>query len=318
MDFQKKDSFPVDLVYTWVNGNDPVWVKKRNALSGGDSDNSGKDCIGRYADNEELRYSLRSVEMYAPWIRKIFIITDNQIPLWLDTSNPMIRIVDHREILPADALPTFNSTVIEHALHNIPDLSEHFLYANDDMFFGREMAIEDFFLSDGTPIIRLSRRPFRKFTLFLKEKIGGKKLSNYNITIHNTAKLVCSKYGRYIGHKTHHNIDAYRKSDYAHAFEVFKKEITGTFSHHKREDTDIQRNLYSYLPIIEKRGKVKFISHKESFRCHIDNERNFRKLEKLNPIFFCLNDSEFAGEEDRRRVKKFLENRFPEKSKFEK
>jgi len=97
----------IDLVYLWVNGNDPEWQAKHNAFVGKTAETSPIDCKGRYADNDELRYSLRSVEMYAPWIRKIFIVTDNQVPEWLDTSNPQIRIVDHVEIMPEECLPCF-------------------------------------------------------------------------------------------------------------------------------------------------------------------------------------------------------------------
>lgn len=312
------NKFPVDLVYLWVNGNDPVWKKKRETFTGGISKSDGKDCEGRYVDNEELKFSLRSAELYAPWIRNIFIVTDNQVPQWLDTSDPRVKIIDHKEILPPEALPTFNSTVIEHVLHKIPGLAEHFLYANDDMFFGRSVVPEDFFTVEGLPIVRFNRRPFRKFSLWVKEKILGKPLSNYNITIRKSARMVEKKYGKYIGHKTHHNIDAFRKSDYGHTYDVFKDEIEKTFSHHLRSDEDVQRNLYSYVPVVERRAVVKFVEEKESFRCHIDNDRNLKRLMSSNPLLFCLNDSEYAREDHRRNVRIFLESRFPEKSRFEK
>ena len=308
----------VDLVYLWVNGNDPEWRKKKNSILPAVKENTGKNCEGRFADNQELRYSLRSAALYAPWIRRIYIVTDNQVPEWLDLSNPKIRIVDHTEILPPEALPTFNSRIIEHHLHRIPGLAEHFLYANDDMFFNRAVSPEDFFMPSGEPIVRFNRRPLRKLSLWIKEKVLGKKTSNYNLAIQNTARMVEKKYGKYIGHKTHHNIDAYRKSDYRHAYEVFEEEIKATLSHRIRNDNDVQRNIFSYVPILEKRAKVGFVNQKESFRCHIDNERNFRKLEKTTPMLFCLNDSEYANDEHRRRVKPFLDKRFPEKSEFEK
>lgn len=126
----------IDLVYLWVNGNDPKWQAKRDACIGRPS-GSQAHCKGRYADSGELKYSLRSAEKYAPWIRRIFIVTDNQIPEWLNTDNPKVQIVDHTEIMPAECLPCFNSAVIEMFLCNIPGLSEHFLYANDDTYFGK-------------------------------------------------------------------------------------------------------------------------------------------------------------------------------------
>ena len=116
----------IDLVYFWVNGNDPKWIAKRQAFLADYTENE-ESCKGRYFDNEELKYSLRSIEKYAPWIRRIFIVTDNQVPTWLNTSHSKIQIVDHSEIIPHEYLPCFNSRVIEHHMHKIPGLAEHFL-----------------------------------------------------------------------------------------------------------------------------------------------------------------------------------------------
>lgn len=315
---KKLDNKNIDLVYLWVNSNDPKWLAKKRQLTGDETLDSGKDCIGRYVDNDELRHSLRSVEKYAPWIRKIFIVTDDQVPEWLDIKNPKIQIVDHSEILPQEALPTFNSVIIEHRLYLIPDLSEYFLYANDDMFLNRPVVPEDFFSKDGKPIVRMSRRLFRKFWIKHRERSHKHPLDNYNLTIHRAASLVESKLGRYISHKPHHNIDAYRKSDYAATYKLFEEEIKSTFKNHLRDDSDIQRSVYSFTPIIQGRSKLKFVGEKTSFRCHIEKPHYFTRLEKKNPMFFCLNDSQDARDEDRRRVADFLERKFPDKSQFEK
>lgn len=309
----------IDLVYLWVNGNDPAWRAKRDATIGATETKSMVNCEGRYADNNELMYSLRSAEMYAPWIGRIFIVTDNQTPEWLDTSNPRITVVDHRNFIPEKYLPTFNSVVIEHFLHRIPGLSEHFLYANDDMFFNREVSPSDFFAPDGLPIARLNRRPLRKLTLWLKEKVLGKKLSNYNRTIQTAARLVEEKYGRYFGAKTHHNIDAYCRSDYRHAREeVFADAIEPTMVNRKRGDNDVQRNIYSYTAIAEHRAHLQYVSQKTSFRLHIDNPRHYAKLERYNPMLFCMNDSQYATDAHRALVGEYLRKRFPAKSPFEK
>lgn len=308
----------IDIVYLWVDGNDPQWLAKHNACIGKTEDKSAVNCKGRYSDNDELKYSLRSVDMYAPWIRKIFIVTDNQVPKWLDTSNPKIRIVDHKEILPEVSLPCFNSRLIEHFLYKIPGLSEHFLYANDDMFINRPVTPATFFAADGLPIIRFNRRPFRKFTLWFKEKVQGKALSNYVQAIRNSAELVEKRYGIYYGGKTHHNIDAYLKSDYRHVGDVFRNEIGAMLTHHVRSADDVQRNIYSYVALAEKRAHLHYVTRKTSFRLHIQNESHYGKLEKYNPILFCMNDSQYAKDEDRERAKAYLDRRFPEKSQFEK
>ncbi len=308
----------IDLVYLWVNGNDPQWLAKRNACIGKTEEKSAVNCDGRYADNDELKYSLRSIEKYAPWIRRIFIVTDNQVPVWLDTANPKVRIVDHKEIMPDVCLPCFNSAVIEHFLYRIPGLAEHFIYANDDMFINKPVTPETFFGKDGLPIVRFNRRPFRKWTLLFKEKVQGKRLSNYVQTIRNSAELVEKKYGKYYGGKTHHNIDAYLRSDYEHAAKVFEDEIRTTLPNHVRSENDIQRNIYSYVALAEKRAHLHYVTQRTSFRLHIQNESHYGKLERYNPILFCMNDSQYAKDCDRKRAAAFLDKRFPEKSQYEK
>lgn len=308
----------IDLVYLWVNGNDPKWLAKHNACIGKTEEKSAVNCDGRYADNDELKYSLRSIEKYAPWIHRIFIVTDEQTPIWLDTSNPKVRIVDHKEIMPAICLPCFNATVIEHFLWKIPGLSEHFLFANDDMFINKPVSPNTFFAEDGLPIIRFNRRPFRKLTLWFKEKVLGKPLNNYLQIIRNAAELVEKKYGTYYGGKTHHNIDAYLKSDCEHVEQVFKAEIEATLANHVRSANDIQRNIYAYVALAEKRAHLHYVTRKTSFRLHIQNESHYAKLERYNPLLFCMNDSQYAKDSDRKRVTAFLNRRFPEKSQFEK
>lgn len=308
----------IDLVYLWVDGSDPLWQTKRNKLIGKTEENSSTNCEGRYANNDELKYSLRSIEMYAPWIRNIFIVTDNQVPEWLNTSNTKIKIIDHKEIMPPQSIPCFNSSVIEHFICRIPDLAEHFLYANDDMFINKPVTPCTFFGEDGLPIIRFSRRPFRKLYLAFREKISKKKLSHYNQITQNSAKLVEKKYKIYYSGKAHHNIDGYLKSDCIHVEQIFKKEIDTTLTNHVRSSNDIQRHLYYYVALAEKRGHLHYVTQKTSFRLHIHKENHYSKLERFNPTLFCMNDSEYAQDNHRIMAKNYLEKRFPNKSKFEK
>lgn len=312
------NKYEIDLVYLWVNGNDPIWKAKRNATIGKPDEKSTINCKGRYADNDELKYSLRSIEMYAPWIRRIFIVTDNQIPQWIDTSNPKIKIVDHRDIMPEECLPSFNSSVIEHFICKIPDLSEHFLYANDDMFINNPVCPETFFAEDGLPIMRLTHSRLRDIFLSFKKRFLGIPFKNYVQIVHNSAQLVKEKYGIYYNAKPHHNIDAYLKSDCQHAEDIFKNEISKTLCNHVRNSNDIHRSIYAFIDLAEKRCHPTYVNQKTSFRFHIQNHKHYKKLEKYNPIFFCMNDSEYANDYDRKMVKEFLGKRFPTKSEFEK
>ena len=103
----------------------------------------------RFISRDELRYSLRSVHLFAPWVRNIYLVTSGQVPAWLDLDHPGVRVVPHDEIMPADALPTFNSHAIETSLHHIPGLAEHWLYFNDDFFLGRPIRPEALFSPAG-------------------------------------------------------------------------------------------------------------------------------------------------------------------------
>lgn len=310
-------NFDVDLVYLWVDGNDPEFRARRNAALGHTEIQADSNCEGRIADTDELMFSLRSVELYAPWIRRIFIVTDNQVPRWLDVSNSKIRIVNQNNIIPPESCPTFNSVVIEHQLHRIPGLAEHFLYANDDMYFNRPVGKADFFAADGSPIMRLNRRPLRGLTLWLKKYVQHRRISTYNKTILHAGHLVEQKTGKFIAHKPHHNIDAFLKSQYEETFEAFREEIMPTLSNTFRSDSDIQRVIYTYYPIATKKVKPTFVGCNTSFRLHIDNHKQYAKLERTNPMLFCLNDSQFAVEADREFMRKFLERRFPFRSSFE-
>jgi hypothetical protein len=145
--------FPIDIVYTWVDGSDEEWQKSRQKFTPTQKNiplDSLSEC--RWRDFDELRLSVESVEKFAPWIRTIFIISDFQRPYWFDENNPgKIKFIDHPDLFQEfeEHLPTFNSHAIESHLHRIPDLAEHFIYSNDDTFLGNYVYPLDFFTADG-------------------------------------------------------------------------------------------------------------------------------------------------------------------------
>lgn len=135
----------IDFVLLWVDGNDPEWKKKKAEFIPPQSGNGNDE--NRFADWGLLQYWFRGVEKYAPWVRRIFFVTCGQTPKWLNTDHPKLRCVDHSDYIPRKYLPTFNSNVIELWLHRIPELSEHFVLFNDDMYLTRPVKPEDFFLN---------------------------------------------------------------------------------------------------------------------------------------------------------------------------
>ncbi len=166
---------PIDAVYTWVNGSDPVWGHDKEFwyqeyytdIHGGDFNateylhhrNAFFNDIGanRFRDHGELRYSLRSIEQYAPWIRHVYIVTADQVPSWLAEECPFVTVVPHATIFPTMShLPTFNSAAIEMNLDRIPGLSEMFIYFHDDVLLGRPIFPSDFISRTGVQKVYLT------------------------------------------------------------------------------------------------------------------------------------------------------------------
>ncbi|XP_015515285.2 N-acetylglucosamine-1-phosphotransferase subunits alpha/beta isoform X1 [Neodiprion lecontei] len=147
--FQKKlcQHVPIDVVYTWVNGSDPTFLKNLEKYVPVTDVNIA---TSRFDDKDELRYSLRSLEMYAPWVRHVYVVTNGQIPSWLDMDNPRLTLIAHEDIfVNRDDLPTFSSPAIESHIHRIPGLSDKFLYFNDDVLLGADVWPEDFVTKAG-------------------------------------------------------------------------------------------------------------------------------------------------------------------------
>ena len=149
---QTSASYPIDIIVPWVDGNDPVWQAQRAAYQQGSTNAPASDATAayRFRDWDLMRYWFRAIDAFAPWVRRVFFVTCGQTPQWLDTSNPRLVCVDHRDYIPEEYLPTFDSNVIELFYNRIPDLAEHFVLFNDDMFLVAPTLANDFF-KDGLP-----------------------------------------------------------------------------------------------------------------------------------------------------------------------
>jgi len=133
----------ISIVYTWVDGNDVDFLDIKSKYNGGNRSYNSRD---RSAD--ELRYSIRSLTKYLPWHKgQIYIVTNDQTPKWLDTTNPRIKVVSHREMFPKHVFPTYDSTTIELFLDKIPGITERFIYFNDDIFINNYIHPAFFFTS---------------------------------------------------------------------------------------------------------------------------------------------------------------------------
>lgn len=148
----------IDFVMAWVDGADPAWRQERDTYAGNRGQSAASSGDARYRDWELLRFWFRGVERLAPWVRRIHFVTWGHLPEWLDTANPKLAVVNHRDFIPQEYLPTFSSHPIELNFHRIPGLSEQFVYFNDDVLLLRPVKDTDFF-RDGKPRDMLALQP---------------------------------------------------------------------------------------------------------------------------------------------------------------
>lgn len=139
---------PIDFVVPWVDDTDPVWRAKKAKYTGQELSEGNSEV--RYRDWDTLKYWFRGVEKYAPWVRYVYFVTDDQKPEWLNIDHPKLKWVKHTDFIPAEYLPTFSCQAIEWNLHRLPDISEQFVFFNDDVFVINETKPEDFFV-EGKP-----------------------------------------------------------------------------------------------------------------------------------------------------------------------
>jgi hypothetical protein len=259
-------------------------------------------------------------------------VTDNQKPAWLNLDNPKVTVVDNTEILPPEALPTFNTEVLEAAIHKVPNISEFFLYGNDDMFFGAKVTPDFFFTPEGFPIIR----GIRESTL---ENSWAH--DTYIRNVFRACFRVAKEVADSVLFIPHHNIDAYRKSFYEEAELLFAKECEELLKKRFRGECTTLRRLVQCLDYAKKRSVFKqvqmdflqesclkelgnltplLVKPVDSFYSNLHKlKRHHKKLLRAGKHkLFCLNVTPESLDSDRVALKVFLEALFPEPSLFEK
>ncbi|MFG2496598.1 stealth conserved region 3 domain-containing protein [Streptomyces sp. NPDC048441] len=321
--------FPIDAVYTWVDDTDPEWRAHREAALGAPDDESspGRGPVPesspdkgpvRFRNRDELRYSLRSLAMYAPWIRHIYLVTAGQTPSWLNTAHPGVTLVDHRELFadPEAALPTFNSHSIESQLHRIEGLSEHFLYLNDDMFLGRPTTPDTFFLSSGTARFFWSTASVPDLPVSPDDE-------GYLAAAKNNRALLRREFGRTTTHSFFHAPYALHRSVLAELTERFADGLEATARSRFRSNSDLAlvsslHHHYAYLTGRAVPGSITYDFVDIGSRA--DHSRLGQLLQGRSKTAFCIGespDSELSEEEMALAMRAFLAAYFPVRSPYE-
>ena len=311
-------TFDIDIVFSWVDGSDPEFRARRAAQMSQTVVGEGDDAEARTRQIDELKFALRSVNMFAPWIRRIFIATDSVPPPWL-AEHPMVTIVPAEEhFSDRAALPTYNSHAVESQLHHIPGLSEHFLYSNDDMFFGRPLKASMFFSPGGV-------------TRFIeaKTRIGLGANNSTRSGFENAARvnrqILFERFGHVITRHLEHAAVPLRKSVLIEMEREFPEEFARTQASAFRSGTDISvtNSFYHYYALMTGRAV-----QQDKAKVLYVNTTTYEGLSLLAELrkrrgydFFCLNDSSFpevSASERAEKVVSFLERYFPIPAPWEK
>ena len=310
--------FPVDAVYTWVDGTDPAWRERfdrARAEAHGVEYHAESQAENRYTSRDELRYSLRSLDMYAPWIRHVYLVTDQQVPSWLRPDTDRLTVVDHRDVFPdPQVLPIFNSSAITTVLHHIEGLSEHYLYLNDDVFFGRDVTPETFWFGSGVAKIFPSKqaRPFGPAHAADEPHV--------NISQNIRAALQRST-GHSISLAIRHTPYPQIRSVNAEIEDRYSDIVRATAAQRFRHHTDIALDqLFHYYAQVTGHAVPASISYEY---VNVADARHLWRLRRLlatrGRAVFCLNDAPVPAVEpiDPDQIARFLRAYFPFRSTFE-
>lgn len=307
---------PVDVVLTWVDGSDPEWLKQFRATAEAEGRSVNEIALdpARYRSRDELRYALRSIWAYAGWVRKIWIVTADQFPEWL-IEGDRIQIVPHSEILPADALPTFNSHAIETALHRIEGLVEHFIYFNDDVAVARPVRPELFFTSNGLARVFCARA-----------RVEGAE-DESSLAVDTGAlrgrELLAERFGRVASFKLHHAPFSLRRSTMERLELEFGEHIQRTAYSRFRSSSDLSvaASFAPHYSVAVGEGIYDDLAteyvHVESgrLRWHLDRIRLSGNIDT-----FCINETSSTSTraaENERMIAEFYEKLFPNPAPWE-
>lgn len=305
----------VDIVYTWVNHLDPHWqaLYQRTIESEimPEGLHASVNDMARFQNRDELRYSINSVKKYAPWVRNIYIVTNCDLPAWA-VDDAQIISISHEAIFPQTAdLPTFNAFAIEACLHHVPNLAEHFIYFNDDVFLLRSVEIEDFFPDKDNVSLFVSKHDIPKMWA------GNLRPVEYSML--NVREILISRFGYNPEKKLEHAPFPLLKSLMLQIENEYSELVATTRSHSFRHPTDLplSTTLHAYYSAAMGIGHIR---HAPSRYIDIGDPLFIFLILPYSPLmrnkytFLCLNEvtsMRWLPKLRDRIIKRLMKNLFP-------
>lgn len=317
----------IDFVITWVDGSDEEWLAEKRAIAENqpypEKPRFDSSDLRFRNDFDFLKYWFRGVEKFAPWVNHIFFVTAGHLPDWLNPDHPKLKIIHHSDFIPKEFLPTFNSHTIENNLHRIKELSENFVYFNDDFYLLRKTRSEDFFQEgqyqgktqllpraffaenilinnpsrDIFPYIQMNNMALINQTYDKRNFYKTHRTKTFNIKygIFNLRNLLLQPWREFSLLYDPHCAIAYKKSTFQAVWQKHDKEFTETSLRRFRSDRDISHLVFYYTQLLE----GKFIPRSTNFSHHTmlskDEKQNLqiiRLIESQKYHILCINDGE--------------------------
>ena len=335
----RKD-FSIDIVIPWVDGSDKEWLKEKNKYLPKEDKKNIDVQVDRYRDWDNLQYIFRGIEKFCPWVNKVFFITCGQKPKWLNINCEKLVVINHKDYIPKEYLPTFSSHPIELNMHRIKGLSEHFIYLNDDFFFLNKTNLADFFSNKGLPKVVAIEKPIsvscdqfndilmNNFKLISKKfdkklvKKGRKWYSCKNIR-----GLIINKFFDFInksgwtGFYFEHLPAPFLKSSIEDCWQVFGNDLDRVSKNKFRSNYDVNQYLFTQYQICTGKFEPDRMNRKGRYLL-IDSADNIEKtcqtIKKQKYKMVCINDAGVQNfEYTKNKINSALQEILPEKSSFE-
>ena len=330
----------IDFVITWVDGSDPEWLNEKERYLKLERGQFFKDSsASRYRDWNNLQYWFRGVEKYAPWVNKIYFVTWGHVPKWLNVNHPKLVIVKHEDYIPSEYLPTFSANVIENNFHRIKDLSETFVYFNDDIFLIKKTKPTDFFKNlKPVDTAVLNVHCYSKSETLLMTPIVDIGIINEHFKLkevlnNNFFKWFNPFYGkgllqnmilsfcpRFPGMVQYHLAASLLKNTYVEIWDKEYEVLNNTCSNKFRCTTDVNQWLFREWQL----AKGEFVTRKGQLGRSFGINRGIKDIisyiEKRKGKMVCINDADITYEqfeEYKREINSVFVKLFPDKSEYE-
>lgn len=315
-----KDTHPIDIVIAWVDGNDSkLKNKRRQFMNQSESSNALQDT--RFASNDEIYFCIASILKFVPYCGKIYVVTDQQTPEWLDQFEQQnlcekgkIRIVDHTGLFRGHefALPTFNSLSIETMLWNIQGISDYFIYLNDDFFFNQPSDQQDFLVDNhmvmyGHWEINLVKKIKYIVRKFVQNKFGKVPQPSYTMAQMLSADcLGLSKYFE-IHHRPHILSRVLLYNYFENNMQQLQKQISFKF---RNIDQILPVGLSNHLAIKKDQAILKDDVEIAYLKDHRDLEFFIQALSNPDVKFGCIQSLDQLQQSDEQSIRLALVDKF--------